>query len=102
MSAATEVICNRGRFFIETGSSYQFKQFLSRSAEKIVRAVPEVLLKRIEDLINQGNRDDAVTLWIKVCAVADELPARRRRVIFFYISYFVIGATAVIALIRTL
>lgn len=102
MSVKTRVICERGKFFIETGTARSFKNFLQNSARNIRRYIPASVLKRIEDLINSGDKETAVTLWIKACEVADSEPIRRRKIAIFYISYIIIGIMATIALLRTL
>jgi hypothetical protein len=102
MSARTKAICERGKFFIETGTSQSFLQFLRASSGRIRRYMPIVLVQRIADLINSGDRDSAITLWTKVCIDADEGPKRTKRILLFYLSYVVIGFMALYAFIRTI
>lgn len=102
MSVKTRAICERGKFFIETGTASGFKKFVRGSAKKIAQYVPDIWLGRIEDLINKGDRDGAVLLWVQVCHEADTVPSRRRRILIFYISYFAIGLMALYAFLKTL
>lgn len=102
MSAKTRTICERGKFFIETGTARSFKNFMRDSALRIAKYIPESVLKRIEDLINSGDKETAITLWMKACEVADLEPSRRRKLLIFYVSYFAIGIIALLALLRTL
>lgn len=102
MSAQTKVICERGKFFIETGTVDTFNKFLHLSADTLRRDIPEMILLRIEDLINQGDKDSAVVLWTRACKMADEKPARRRRAILFIISYFVVAGMALYAFLKVL
>jgi len=102
MSVKTRAICERGKFFIETGTAPGFKKFVHYSAKKIAQYVPGIWLGRIEDLINKGDRDGAVLLWVQVCHEADNMPSRRRRLLFFYISYLVIALMALYAFVKSL
>lgn len=102
MTARIRTIQERGKFFIETGTAKTFNRFLSCSAHKIIKYVPESVLKRIEDLIKAGDIDSAVALWMKACEMADNEPFRRRKLLFFYISYTLFAVMAVIAFLRTL
>lgn len=70
MTDKYRVIFERGRFFIETGKSKSFHAFYTSC--RIIRNTPTFLLKRIEDFMNMGDRDAALTLWMRVC----ELPAQ--------------------------
>lgn len=88
MNTNTKNICERGKFFIETGTASTFKKFVYYSAQKIIQYVPGVWLNRIEDLINSGDRDKAIFLWVKVCCKADSMPSHYRRILVFYTSYF--------------
>jgi len=102
MSARTKVICERGKFFIETGSGTTFLKFLHNSSGHVIKYTPFFLIQRIADLINQGDRQSAITLWTKVCVEADAIPQKVRRIFLFYLTYAVIGFMAVYAFIRTI
>ena len=73
MSDRCKAIFERGRFFIESGSGKGFSLFL-KDGEGIVKYIPFFILKRIETLMDRGDRDTAVTLWLKACEVADKAP----------------------------
>lgn len=63
----------RGRFFIETGTVKHFNVF-HKNNNNAVKYIPDFILKRIEDLIKTGEKDKAVTLWMKACECADKAP----------------------------
>jgi hypothetical protein len=102
MSAQTRVICERGKFFIETGTVDTFNKFLSLSAQRIRRDIPHTILQKIADLINQGDKDRAVVLWTQACQVADVKPPHRRRTLLFLISYLVVAGMALYAFLKVL
>lgn len=102
MSTRTKVICERGKFFIETGTGQTFKKFLRNSSGQLYNYIPGVLMQRIADLINIGDRDSAITLWMKVCVDADAAPHKIRKIFLFYLSYIIIWFMALYAFIRTI
>lgn len=102
MSAHARVICERGKFFIETGSTHTFRKFLKYSSGRLHHNIPIEILNRIVDLINEGNRDSAITLWTEACRIADMKPASRRRAILFLISYFAVAGMALYAFLKVL
>jgi hypothetical protein len=73
MSDRCKAIFERGRFFIESGSGKGFSLFL-KDGEGIVKYIPFFIFRRIESLMNNGDKDAAVTLWLKACEVADKAP----------------------------
>lgn len=101
MSISTKVVCERGKFFIETGASDTFRKFVSNSANNVIKYVPVSVINRIYDLIDAGNRSDAITLWIKACEVAYYIPMRRNRQFVYAAAYLFLFAIALAALIRT-
>lgn len=102
MSVKTKIICERGKFFIETGTVSGFKKFIKNSAQKITRYMPSIWFDRIVDLINKGDIDSAVNLWIQVCREADTIPSHRRNALIFYISYLIIFLMSLYAFLRVL
>lgn len=102
MSVKTKLICERGKFFIETGTASGFKKFIKHSAPKITRYMSSIWFDRIVDLINKGDIDNAINLWIQVCREADTIPSHRRNVLIFYISYLVIFLMALYAFLSVL
>jgi len=102
MSVQTKVICERGKFFIETGTSDTFNKFLSLSAQKLQRDIPQGILQKIEDLINSGDKDKATVLWTQACKLADVKPIHYRRVMLFLISYLVVAGMALYAFLKAL
>lgn len=101
MSSKSKVLCERGKFFIETGTSKTFKNYIRDSAGQLSRHIPSVVLIRIENLINSGDRDSAITLWTKACEVADKEPGRKMWSLLFFISYVTFIIIALTALLRT-
>ena len=79
-----------------------FKKFLKNSSWRVRKYIPKVLVQRIADLINSGDRDSAVTLWTKVCMNADMAPHRALKVFLFRLSYMIIGFMALYAFIQAI
>ena len=102
MGNRTKIICERGKFFIETGSSRSFHTFLRGSAESIIKYTSAILILRIIELMDSGNKDAAVSLWTTVCKVADPIPSRNKRLFIFLISYVTFAVMATFAFIHTL
>lgn len=100
MGVRARVICERGKFFIETGSAGSFKKFVGTSAGKLSRYIPSMLINRIENLINQGNRAEAILLWEHICVQADNAPSRYILFMAFSISYMVFGLMALYAFLK--
>lgn len=102
MSVDTRTICERGKFFIETGTADTFNKFLQFSDIhiRIHRDIPQAFLDRIEELIDSGDRDRAVILWVKACQVADVKPIHRRRALWFLISYLFVAGMAIYAFLK--
>jgi hypothetical protein len=102
MSARAKTLYERGRFFIESGGAPSFRSFINMLKFDIIgRYMPDIVIKRIVDLINTGDTDRAVTLWMRVCAEADSMPSRTRKVALFYLSYAVIAIMALYAFVNT-
>jgi hypothetical protein len=74
MSSRCKVIFERGRYFIETGNTKSLRLILGNN--KIFRYIPELILRRIENLIDNGDRESATALWMKACETADTTPKR--------------------------
>jgi hypothetical protein len=74
MSTRCKAIFERGRFFIESGSGKGFSLFL-KDGEGFTKYIPLFILNRIGSLIDAGEIDMAVALWLKACESADKAPA---------------------------
>jgi len=101
MSTDTRAVCERGKFFIETGTAVTFNGFL-QSARHIRRKIPHAFLEKIEDLINDGEKDRAITLWIRACQMSDIKTTNRKRTLLFLISYFVVAVMALYAFFKVI
>jgi hypothetical protein len=101
MSNKSIVVFERGRFFIQTGSARSFYIF-HNDAGGIIRYMPRAILKRIEDLINRGDRDSATTLWLKACESADLAPLRIKHNLIHWGIHILIGGIALYAFIKVL
>jgi len=73
MSSQCKVVFERGRFFIETGTARGFGVFYTHNYG-IVKYIPFFMLKKIESLINENNKEAAVALWFHACEIADRVP----------------------------
>ena len=91
MSTETKVICERGKFFIETGTPHSFFKFVENSSNAIYRYIHPIFIVRIGALIDQGDRDNAILLWTNVCALAEGEPVRRRRATLLWLYKFAMG-----------
>ncbi len=101
MSNHSKVLCERGKFFIETGTANTFKKWIQKTGGA-TRYIRPLLISRIASLINTGERDNALILWTKCIEDADAVPSRVRRVLFFYASFLVVAAMATYAFLHTL
>lgn len=103
MSKRAKVAFERGKFFIETGTAKTFASWVARSLDRnFVRGMPEAVIYRIGNLINQNNRDDAVTLWMHACRSADVQPMKRKLSMVVGGYLVVVGFMATYAFVRTL
>lgn len=104
MSTDTKAICERGKFFIETGTVNTFNKFLQFSDThiRIRRDIPQEFLNRIVDLISEGDRDGAIILWTRACQIADVKPTHRRRTMIFLISYLLVAGMALYAFLKVI
>ena len=80
MSVNTEVLYQRGKYFIETGSGKIFQGWFKRTCAGF--NVPDFLIKRIGDLMNQEDRDSAITLWMKICGNISRSKKKIKRKIY--------------------
>jgi hypothetical protein len=102
MSFELKVICERGKFFIQTGTSNTFLKFLNSSVKKFQQDIPSIALQRIIDLIDNDCRDEASILWTRACEIAGARPAHRRRTLLFFISYGIVAGMALYAFLRVI
>jgi len=94
-------VFERGRFFIETGTARSFQLFYENGSG-LIRYIPEFMVSRIIDLINRGEIDTAVTLWMKLCMDADRVPIVVKAKLFHYTIHLIIGAMALYAFLRVI
>ncbi|KKM81529.1 hypothetical protein LCGC14_1328950 [marine sediment metagenome] len=101
MSSNCEIIYKRGEFFIRTGTAQIFKSWVHNNT-KIIRYTPQFLLNRISTLMDEGEINAAMALWMRVCSSADQAPIRIKKTIFFGILKIAVAAMAIYAFIHTL
>ena len=101
MSIRCKSIFERGRFFIETGTAKAFHLFY-QNGTGIIRYIPEFMIKRIMDLINRGDKDSAITLWMKLCMDADRVPIIIKAKLVHHLIHLVIGLMAFYAFIKVI
>lgn len=91
----------RGRFFIETGTARSFQLFYENGSG-LIRYIPEFMVSRIIDLINRGEIDTAVTLWMKLCMDADRAPIVIKTKVFHCAVHLIIGVMALYAFLKVI
>jgi hypothetical protein len=101
MSTRCRSVFERGRFFIETGTAKAFQLFYENGTG-LVRYIPEFMVSRIVDLINRGEKDTAITLWMKLCMDADRAPVVIKAKLLHHTIHLVIGVMALYAFIRVI
>lgn len=94
MSTGCKTIFERGRFFIETGTARSFNIFCAGMGG-IIKYIPKLILRRIEGLIKDNNRDGAVALWAHACKIADKAPVLLVKNIL-HIGLHIVEAVAII------
>ena len=101
MSQDCRVIYERGKYFIETGTSSTFMNWVVLNT-KIVRYTPEFILKRISDFILKDDKESAITLWLLVCQNATLGPKKIVLNILSIIFHVIIAGIAVYSFINIL
>ena len=84
MSGRCKLVFERGKFFIESGTIRGFQSFYDNGSG-IIKYIPRTIIKRIIQLINNNDKDEAMLLWMLTCISADRTP----RVIIHKIVYFI-------------
>ena len=101
MSCKAKNIYERGKFFIETGTTQSFKHFLLNSAKELLTHTPAIVIFTIEELIANESRDEALKVWKKTCADIDR-PTRSSKILILCTTYMVlVGVLSVLAIIKS-
>lgn len=101
MSTSCKTIYERGKFFIETGTAHTFTKFWKQQSG-IIRYIPDVVFDRIEEFINNNERDRAVVLWSAACKRAEIVPKRKKTLALFIAFHIAIAVMATYAFIGVL
>ena len=97
MSSSSEILYNRGLYFIQTGTAQTFTTWAKGTVKG---RVPHHLLKRIGDFISKGDLEAASTLWMRVCQLIDNTPIINIRRILSIVFKLAVVALAIYALIK--
>jgi len=101
MGNKSKIAYKRGLFFIQNGNAKHFNMFHAGS-QGVVKYIPNFMIRRIEDLMKIGDKDRAVTLWLKACENADKVPMKIRKNLLHIMFHIIIGSMALYAFLHVL